>query len=108
MEALRVVCPVACPFNDDGARLGDEVHANHAQILDHGGGSTIRAAVVHQHTVAGVVVAGGRVVDFIGHVEGDLGLSVVVRGWVENGARNFVSKLQVGVLDGDAGDPATL
>ena len=101
--AQRGGVAVSCSLNDDRTGLSDEVHAHDAQILNDGGGADYTGSgVVDHHAVAGVVVARRRIVDLIGHVEGNLCLPVVVRCRVEDGACNLVAKLQVGVLDGDA------
>ena len=57
--------------------------------------------VVDHNTVAGVVVAAGRVINLVRNVESNLRLTAVVGGWIQNRPSYFVSKLKVGVFDGD-------
>jgi len=87
-------------LDDDGSGLCDEVNTHNTEVLNHGDGANhLVDRVVHHHAVAGVVVAGSRVVGLVGDVQGNLGLAVVVRGGVEDGVGHLVSQLQVGVLD---------
>ena len=101
--AQRRGVAVSCSLNDDRAGLSDEIHTNHAQVLNDGGSADhTGSGVVDHHAVAGVVVARGRIVDFVGDVQGNLCLPVVVCCRIEDGACDLVAKLQVGVLDGNA------
>ena len=84
--------------------MGYEVNTHHAQILHYGGGADdIGYRVKHHNPVAGVIVAGRCVVNLVRNVERDLRLTVVVRGRIEDGVRDFVAELEVGVLDGNTG-----
>ena len=84
--------------------MSEEVNSHDAQVLHHGGGTdNFCRRVVHNNTVAGVVVAAGCVVNLVGNVESNLRLTVVVGGWIQNRPCYFVSKLKVGVFDGDTG-----
>ena len=89
--------------------MSDEVQTHHAQILDDGGcANDFRNRIVNNDTVAGVVVAGGRVVEFTGDIEGNLCLPVVVRRWVQNGIGYPYRSWRLVFLIGVGGEPATL
>ena len=84
--------------------MGDEVDANHAEVLHHRGcADDFVQRVVDDDTVAGVVVAAWGVIDFRRDVERHLCHAVVVGGWVVDGVGDFIPQLQVGVLHRDGG-----
>ena len=97
----RCRATVSRSLNDHRIRLGNKVHANNAQILDHRGGSNHSTnRVVDNDAIAGVVIGRYRIIDLIRDIQGHLRLAVVIGCGISDGVCYFITELKVGVLDG--------